>query len=91
MNPLSLPRPSRGPFLVAMGKSWHPEEFNCAHCHSSLADHGFVEERGQVYCEHCYEQFFAPTCARCNQKILGVSVKTEGMLFSALVWKLFLC
>ncbi|KAJ8285290.1 hypothetical protein GJAV_G00025160 [Gymnothorax javanicus] len=21
----------RGPFLVAMGKSWHPEEFNCAH------------------------------------------------------------
>ncbi|XP_057675155.1 PDZ and LIM domain protein 5b [Corythoichthys intestinalis] len=61
----------RGPFLVAMGMSWHPEEFNCAHCHSSLADGGFVEENGQVYCEHCYEQFFAPTCARCQQKILG--------------------
>nr|XP_046231518.1 PDZ and LIM domain protein 5b isoform X5 [Scatophagus argus] len=61
----------RGPFLVAMGMSWHPEEFTCAHCHSSLADHGFVEERGQVYCERCYEQFLAPTCARCQQKILG--------------------
>ncbi|XP_078127056.1 PDZ and LIM domain protein 5b isoform X2 [Sander vitreus] len=61
----------RGPFLVAMGMSWHPEEFNCAHCHSSLAEHGFVEERGQVYCERCYEQFFAPTCACCHQKILG--------------------
>ncbi|XP_030292138.1 PDZ and LIM domain protein 5b isoform X3 [Sparus aurata] len=61
----------RGPFLVAMGKSWHPEEFNCAHCHSSLAENGFVEERGQVYCERCYEQFLAPTCARCQQKILG--------------------
>ncbi|XP_061656988.1 PDZ and LIM domain protein 5b isoform X2 [Syngnathoides biaculeatus] len=61
----------RGPFLVAMGMSWHPEEFNCAHCHSSLADRGFVEEKGQVYCEHCYEQFFAPTCALCQQKILG--------------------
>ncbi|XP_071322941.1 PDZ and LIM domain protein 5b isoform X2 [Trachinotus anak] len=61
----------RGPFLVAMGMSWHPEEFNCAHCHSSLADRGFVEEKGQVYCERCYEQFFAPTCSRCNQKILG--------------------
>ncbi|KAM8829035.1 PDZ and LIM domain protein 5b isoform 2-T2 [Spinachia spinachia] len=61
----------RGPFLVAMGMSWHPEEFNCAHCHSSLAEHGFVEERGQVYCERCYEQFFAPTCARCHQKVLG--------------------
>ncbi|XP_029371523.1 PDZ and LIM domain protein 5b isoform X3 [Echeneis naucrates] len=61
----------RGPFLVAMGMSWHPEEFNCAHCHSSLVDSGFVEEKGQVYCERCYEQFFAPTCSRCNQKILG--------------------
>ncbi|KAM6975243.1 PDZ and LIM domain protein 5b isoform 1-T2 [Tautogolabrus adspersus] len=61
----------RGPFLVAMGMSWHPEEFNCAHCHSSLVEHGFVEEKGQVYCANCYEQFFAPTCARCNQKILG--------------------
>ncbi|XP_035234650.1 PDZ and LIM domain protein 5-like isoform X4 [Anguilla anguilla] len=61
----------RGPFLVAMGKSWHPEEFTCAHCHGSLADVGFVEERGAVYCEHCYEEFFAPTCGRCQHKILG--------------------
>lgn len=66
--------PIRGPFLVAMGMSWHPEEFNCAHCHSSLAERGFVEEKNQVYCVHCYEQFFAPTCASCNQKILGVGV-----------------
>ncbi|XP_035039850.2 PDZ and LIM domain protein 5b isoform X9 [Hippoglossus stenolepis] len=61
----------RGPFLVAMGMSWHPEEFNCAHCHSSLVDRGFVEEKDHVYCAHCYEQFFAPTCSRCSQKILG--------------------
>ncbi|XP_060918116.1 PDZ and LIM domain protein 5b isoform X3 [Labrus mixtus] len=61
----------RGPFLVAMGMSWHPEEFNCDHCHSSLVEHGFVEEKGQVYCANCYEQFFAPTCGCCNQKILG--------------------
>ncbi|XP_044052657.1 PDZ and LIM domain protein 5a isoform X3 [Siniperca chuatsi] len=61
----------RGPFLVAMGKSWHKEEFNCAHCRTSLADTGFVEEQGSVYCEHCYEEFFAPTCSRCQAKILG--------------------
>ncbi|XP_042343495.1 PDZ and LIM domain protein 5a isoform X2 [Plectropomus leopardus] len=61
----------RGPFLVAMGKSWHKEEFNCAHCRTSLADLGFVEEQGSVYCEHCYEDFFAPTCSRCQAKILG--------------------
>ncbi|XP_066456556.1 LIM domain-binding protein 3-like [Eleutherodactylus coqui] len=61
----------RGPFLVAMGRSWHPEEFNCAYCKSSLADVSFVEEQKSVYCERCYEQFFAPTCARCNTKIMG--------------------
>ncbi|KAM3874278.1 PDZ and LIM domain protein 5b [Diretmus argenteus] len=61
----------RGPFLVAMGMSWHPEEFNCSHCHASLVDCGFVEERGLVHCVHCYEEFFAPTCSRCHQKILG--------------------
>ncbi|XP_056889619.1 PDZ and LIM domain protein 5a isoform X4 [Takifugu flavidus] len=61
----------RGPFLVAMGKSWHKEEFNCAHCQSSLAHTGFVEENGSVYCEHCYEEFFAPACSRCQAKILG--------------------
>ncbi|XP_071774078.1 PDZ and LIM domain protein 5a isoform X2 [Centroberyx gerrardi] len=64
----------RGPFLVAMGKSWHKEEFNCAHCRTSLADIGFVEEQGSVYCEHCYEEFFAPTCSRCQTKILGEEI-----------------
>ncbi|XP_074400781.1 LIM domain-binding protein 3 isoform X7 [Zonotrichia albicollis] len=61
----------RGPFLVAMGRSWHPEEFNCAYCKTSLADMCFVEEQNSVYCERCYEQFFAPTCARCHTKIMG--------------------
>uniref|UniRef100_A0A4W2IT00 LIM domain binding 3 n=3 Tax=Bos TaxID=9903 RepID=A0A4W2IT00_BOBOX len=61
----------RGPFLVAMGRSWHPEEFNCAYCKASLADVCFVEEQNNVYCERCYEQFFAPVCAKCNTKIMG--------------------
>ncbi|XP_031694200.1 LIM domain-binding protein 3-like isoform X4 [Anarrhichthys ocellatus] len=61
----------RGPFLVALGRSWHPEEFNCHYCHMSLADASFVEEQNNVYCENCYEEFFAPTCARCNTKIMG--------------------
>ncbi|XP_056603019.1 LOW QUALITY PROTEIN: PDZ and LIM domain protein 5a [Triplophysa dalaica] len=61
----------RGPFLVAMGKSWHPEEFTCARCSVSLSELGFVEEKGRVYCQHCYQEFFAPTCARCQCKIMG--------------------
>ncbi|XP_064165685.1 PDZ and LIM domain protein 5-like isoform X4 [Anguilla rostrata] len=61
----------RGPFLVALGKSWHPEEFDCGHCHTSLVELGFMEEGGCIYCERCYEEFFAPACARCQKKIMG--------------------
>nr|ABB03726.1 ENH1 [Mus musculus] len=61
----------RGPFLVALGKSWHPEEFNCAHCKNTMAYIGFVEEKGALYCELCYERSFAPECGRCQRKILG--------------------
>ncbi|TRY64572.1 hypothetical protein DNTS_033871 [Danionella cerebrum] len=70
----------RGPFLVAMGKSWHKEEFVCWHCHGSLADTGFVEERGGVYCERCYEEYMAPVCTHCHQKILGEG-KTLRLIF----------
>lgn len=61
---------------MALGRSWHPEEFNCHYCHMSLADVSFVEEQNNVYCENCYEEFFAPTCARCNTKIMGVRFST---------------
>lgn len=76
MSPDHVVLISRGPFLVALGRSWHPEEFNCHYCHMSLADVSFVEEQNNVYCENCYEEFFAPTCARCNTKIMGVSRST---------------
>ncbi|XP_069094219.1 PDZ and LIM domain protein 5 isoform X2 [Pleurodeles waltl] len=61
----------RGPFLLALGKSWHPEEFNCAHCKKSMVESGFVVEKGSLYCDLCYGKFFAPECARCHRKILG--------------------
>uniref|UniRef100_UPI00358FBB41 LIM domain-binding protein 3 isoform X2 n=1 Tax=Myxine glutinosa TaxID=7769 RepID=UPI00358FBB41 len=61
----------RGPFLVALSRSWHPNEFKCSHCNSTLSDVGFVEEQGSVYCESCYEKYLAPNCARCSKKIMG--------------------
>lgn len=81
----------RGPFLVALGRSWHPEEFNCHYCHMSLADVSFVEEQNSVYCENCYEEFFAPTCARCNTKIMGVRAATSmSSFFILFMWPLVL-
>ncbi|RWS09243.1 PDZ and LIM domain protein Zasp-like isoform X2 [Dinothrombium tinctorium] len=65
--------PIRGPFIVALGKTWCPEHFTCANakCKRNLEDIGFVEEQGQLYCENCFEAYLAPICAKCNVRIKG--------------------
>ncbi|KAG8187776.1 hypothetical protein JTE90_018775 [Oedothorax gibbosus] len=65
--------PIRGPFVVALGKSWCPDHFLCANnrCQTSLVNIGFVEDRGQLYCENCYEIHLAPTCSKCASRIKG--------------------
>ncbi|XP_055927518.1 PDZ and LIM domain protein Zasp-like isoform X2 [Argiope bruennichi] len=65
--------PIRGPFVVALGKSWCPDHFLCANnrCQTSLVNIGFVEDRGQLYCENCYEVHLAPTCSKCLKRIKG--------------------
>ena len=66
--------PIRGPFIVALGKTWCRDHFNCANnqCRRSLQEIGFVEEQGLLYCESCFEAYL-PICAKCNVPIKGVS------------------
>ena len=66
---------SRGPFVLALDKTWCPNHFVCAnpHCKCDLVGIGFVEEGGQLFCERDYEQYFAPRCAKCGGSIMGVS------------------
>ncbi|KAJ0049885.1 hypothetical protein NL108_005180, partial [Boleophthalmus pectinirostris] len=61
----------RGRYLVALGRSWHPEEFTCSQCKAMLDEGGFFEERGAVYCTKCHDNRYAPNCAKCKKKITG--------------------
>ncbi|XP_071268064.1 PDZ and LIM domain protein 7-like isoform X4 [Salvelinus alpinus] len=61
----------RGRYLVALGKSWHPEEFQCSQCKVLLDEGGFFEERGSVFCTKCYDNRYAPNCAKCKKIIIG--------------------
>ncbi|XP_048399093.1 PDZ and LIM domain protein 7 isoform X1 [Stegostoma tigrinum] len=61
----------KGRYLVALGRSWHPEEFTCNQCKMTLTEGGFFEEKGSVFCGKCYENKHAPNCAKCKQKIVG--------------------
>lgn len=73
----------RGPFITALGKIWCPEHFVCTtpSCRRPLQDMGFVEERGQLYCEYCFEQYLAPNCSKCNAKIKGDCLNAIGKQF----------
>lgn len=59
--------------ITALGKTWHPEHFTCAHCNQELGTKNFFERDGRPYCEVDYHNLFSPRCAYCNGPILDVS------------------
>lgn len=79
----------RGPFISALGQIWCPEHFVCVNsqCGRHLQDIGFVEEKGQLYCEYCFEKFIAPPCNKCNNKIRGV--RTLSFFIKNKFWHTF--
>ncbi|CAB3371416.1 Hypothetical predicted protein [Cloeon dipterum] len=74
---------TRGPFITALGKTWCPDHFMCVNsqCQRPLQDCGFVEEKGDLYCEFCFEQFLAPACDKCRKKIKGDCLNAIGKHF----------
>ncbi|CAK9817331.1 PDZ and LIM domain protein Zasp [Anthophora plagiata] len=83
----------RGPFITALGQIWCPDHFVCVNtqCRRPLQDIGFVEEKGQLYCEYCFERFIAPTCNKCNSKIKGDCLNAIGKHFHPDCFKCSYC
>ncbi|NXK14504.1 LPXN protein, partial [Herpetotheres cachinnans] len=69
-------KPIAGKVLTALGKTWHPEHFTCAHCGQELGGQPFFERGGRAYCEDDYHQAFSPRCAYCAGPIREVSPPT---------------
>ncbi|KAF7229600.1 PDZ and LIM domain protein 7-like [Nothobranchius furzeri] len=81
----------RGRYLVALGQSWHPEEFTCSHCKAVLEEGGFFEERGSVYCTKCHDNRYASTCAKCKKKISGEIMHALKMTYHVQCFKCAAC
>uniref|UniRef100_UPI00398F3BDD leupaxin-like isoform X2 n=1 Tax=Pristiophorus japonicus TaxID=55135 RepID=UPI00398F3BDD len=69
-----------GTIVTAMGLTWHPEHFVCAHCKEEIGLKGFCERDGRAYCQKDYHNLFAPRCGYCSgaitDKILTALDKT---------------
>ncbi|VDN57050.1 unnamed protein product [Dracunculus medinensis] len=63
----------RGAYIIANNETWCPEHFICSNknCNRKLLEIGFIEEKGEKYCEQCFEKYIAPHCAKCNRSITG--------------------
>ncbi|XP_060935667.1 PDZ and LIM domain protein 7 isoform X2 [Limanda limanda] len=81
----------RGRYLVALGRSWHPEEFTCSQCKAVLEEGGFFEERGSVYCTKCHDNRYAPNCAKCKKKITGEIMHALKMTYHVECFKCAAC
>ncbi|KAI9539158.1 PDZ and LIM domain protein 7 [Dissostichus eleginoides] len=81
----------RGRYLVALGRSWHPEEFTCSQCKVVLEEGGFFEERGSVYCTKCHDNRYAPNCAKCKKKITGEIMHALKMTYHVECFKCAAC
>ncbi|XP_058829437.1 PDZ and LIM domain protein Zasp-like isoform X3 [Topomyia yanbarensis] len=83
----------RGPFITALGRIWCPDHFIChnANCKRALADIGFVEEKGDLYCEYCFEEFLAPVCSKCNIRVKGDCLNAIGKQFHPECFKCTYC
>ncbi|KAF7658436.1 hypothetical protein LDENG_00013010 [Lucifuga dentata] len=81
----------RGRYLVALGRSWHPEEFTCSQCKAVLDEGGFFEERGSVYCTNCHDNRYAPNCAKCKKKITGEIMHALKMTYHVQCFKCAAC
>lgn len=81
-------KPIVGQVITALGKTWHPEHFTCAHCTQELGTRNFFEREGKPFCETDYHNLFSPRCAYCNGPILDVRLRWRNFSFD-LIYSLY--
>ncbi|XP_054165589.1 zinc finger protein 808-like isoform X3 [Oppia nitens] len=68
-----------GNYINALGKTWHPQCFQCTECAIPLSPKNFYEKNGKPYCKDDYHKLFSPKCFGCHQPIVdGNYIKAQG-------------
>ncbi|XP_065511377.1 transforming growth factor beta-1-induced transcript 1 protein-like isoform X2 [Caloenas nicobarica] len=67
--------------VTALGHTWHPQHFCCAHCGKPLGDQGFLEQDGRPFCPHDFSRLFSPRCLGCSGPVLAEFVAAMGGLW----------
>jgi len=60
--------------IIALGKEYHVDHFQCSSCGTVIGNKNFFEREGQPQCETCNANLFAPTCAKCGFSVVNQAV-----------------
>lgn len=71
----------QGEYIKALGASWHPGCFCCAHCGQPIDSRGFLEKKGKPYHPQCFHERFSPRCHACGQPIEGKYLRALGKIW----------
>ncbi|XP_049847891.1 LIM domain-containing protein B-like [Schistocerca gregaria] len=69
-----------GPFVTAVGKSYHPAHFVCVCCSQPFPGGKFLVRDDEPYCENDYYELFSERCRTCDQVIRGRYIQ-EGNFY----------
>ncbi|XP_062516447.1 LIM and senescent cell antigen-like-containing domain protein 1 [Corticium candelabrum] len=64
-------RPIEGRIIHALGKTWHPEHFVCAHCEKPFDGRRHYEKKGLAYCEAHFNMLYGERCFYCDRPVGG--------------------
>ncbi|KAL7750703.1 hypothetical protein RI367_004048 [Sorochytrium milnesiophthora] len=76
-------KPIVGPFVTALGKTWHLEHLCCSVCSKALANDTFYDNDGKLFCQKHHLQLVAPKCAYCDGPIAERCINALGKAFHA--------
>lgn len=68
----------QGKILTALGKSYHPEHFQCKKCNQPITGTKFQENNGDPYCERDYTELFSKRCRGCTKPIKEKVISALG-------------
>jgi paxillin len=67
-----------GEIIQAMGRTYHPEHFICFNCKEPLGTKPFFENKGNTFCDKCFQELHCPPCGYCGKPVVDRAITALG-------------
>lgn len=71
----------RGPYLMAMDRTYCADHFRCCKCNTKLDSQPFVPYENEIYCKEDYGKYIAEKCDACGYPVLNECLRAMNQAF----------